>query len=88
MERCVAPAGGHRPGDERAPGLAIEAHAAVEAIAEPLRIGQGERHQGGGHVAVHPLEDDADLLGLVGLLVGRREGEDRLVGKLVRGHRR
>ena len=80
MKRHVAPDGCHGAPDDGRPRLAVETEAAVESIAQPLRIGERERNQCRGDVAVHPLEDDADLLWLVGQLVGRCEGEHRLLG--------
>ena len=79
---------GHGPGDQLAPRLPVQPEPCVKPVAQPFRIGEGQRYDRRGDVAVHPLEDDADLLRLVGQLVGRREGEHRLVGKLMRGHRR
>ena len=43
MKRRVAPARCHGLRGEPAPRLAVEAEAAVEAIAQPLRIGEGYR---------------------------------------------
>ena len=47
----------------------VETEAGVEAIAEALGIVEGQRHERGGDVAVHPAEHDADLLGLIGQIV-------------------
>ena len=75
-------AGGHGASDELGPGFAVVSEGGVKAIAKAEGIDERQRNHGRGDVAFHAVENDPDLLGLVGKIVFGCKGVDGIVGDL------